>query len=323
MTEYLYSGWNLQKEGRYDEAMIEYEKASEAGHNGAKFHLNYMYFERQCCYDKIVDWNEISMNEQELLELKSCYSERDSEKEIQNSLGLLYEYIVHDHPRALSYYELSAKQGYGYAQNNMGHVYLDGIGVPKNYEKAYKWFLLAMSQGVGSAYNEIAVMFYSGTIAPEMTSDTRYDEVRKWLKLATQKRSTTAYHNLGHLYTTDSYSKRNYGKAIKYYNGSLTMGYTKSQQYIDFFKNLKITISKKLETYLQLNQNEGASYLFFCNFVSYITQILKFPSGFDIIWTDPIVKSDLKSCIMDYCITLNPEFQETTVDTWFTELYGE
>lgn len=323
MTNYLYSGWALQKEGRYDEAMIEYEKASEAGHNGAKFHLNCMYFERNCNHNKIVDWDKISMSAEEFSELKVCYLERDSEKEIQNSLGLLHEYIAHDYQRAFSYYELSATQGYSYAQNNMGHVYFEGIGVPNDYEKAYKWYLLAISQGIASAHNQIAVMFYLKLIAPEMSSEDRYNEARKWLKLSIEVPYTKGCFNLGQLYTDNSYSKRNYGKAIKYYNLSLKRGNVVAQRCLDFFKNLRVTITEKLDTYFQLNPWEGVSYLFFCNFISYLTKMLKLPSGFNVICTDPIVKPDLKACIVDYCTRLAPEFEETMVETWFSELYGD
>ncbi len=42
---------------------------------------------------------------------------------------------------------MAAEQGDAAAQYNLGTLYFNGQGVPKNYAEAEKWFRLAANQG--------------------------------------------------------------------------------------------------------------------------------------------------------------------------------
>ena len=71
-----------------------------------------------------------------------------------NALGFIYEVggfgVLKDPQRAVRFYRQAATSGDAKGQMNLGRMYLDGIGVPKDYIEAYKWFYLAFQTGHGT-----------------------------------------------------------------------------------------------------------------------------------------------------------------------------
>jgi TPR repeat protein len=51
-----------------------------------------------------------------------------------------------DKGEAIKWYKLSAQKGFSRAQYNLGVMYRDGDGVPRDYREAHKWFLQAAEQ---------------------------------------------------------------------------------------------------------------------------------------------------------------------------------
>ena len=52
------------------------------------------------------------------------------------------------------------------AQNNLGCMYHNGQGVPKDYQKAAQWFRLATTQGNAKAQFNLGGMYYKGKGLP-------------------------------------------------------------------------------------------------------------------------------------------------------------
>lgn len=64
----------------------------------------------------------------------------------QNGLGVLYRDglgVEKDAATAVTWFRISAQNGYAYAMFNLGLAYRDGSGVAKDDIEAYKWLLLA------------------------------------------------------------------------------------------------------------------------------------------------------------------------------------
>ncbi|HVH71682.1 MAG TPA: tetratricopeptide repeat protein [Candidatus Dormibacteraeota bacterium] len=81
-------------------------------------------------------------------------------------LGTMYRSpavsAIEENPaEAARWYRRAAQQGYAPAQNNLGILYDDGIGVPANNEQARKWYRLAAEQGDGSAAANLAYNYAS------------------------------------------------------------------------------------------------------------------------------------------------------------------
>lgn len=63
--------------------------------------------------------------------------------------------IQRSNANMLKWTRAAAKQGYPVAQNNLGAIYMDGIGVKIDYREAQKYFKLAADQGYLSAKNNL------------------------------------------------------------------------------------------------------------------------------------------------------------------------
>ncbi|MDC1042421.1 tetratricopeptide repeat protein [Amylibacter sp.] len=65
---------------------------------------------------------------------------------------------------ALAVFELIpiANQGHLEAQKALGYMFYAGLGVPVNYAKAHKWFLLAANQGNNFAQFTVGAMYDFG-----------------------------------------------------------------------------------------------------------------------------------------------------------------
>lgn len=67
-----------------------------------------------------------------------------------------------DYPQAAKLYHAAASQGFAAAQLNLGHLYNQGLGVTKNTERAFGWYMHA--DIAGSPWAE----YYMSQIAKEL-----------------------------------------------------------------------------------------------------------------------------------------------------------
>ena len=63
---------------------------------------------------------------------------------------------------AVSWYRIAADQGDADAQYNLGTMYRDGEGVPRDYAEALKWFRRAADQEHARAQYTLGVMYDVG-----------------------------------------------------------------------------------------------------------------------------------------------------------------
>ncbi|MFN7097798.1 MAG: tetratricopeptide repeat protein, partial [Gammaproteobacteria bacterium] len=87
--------------------------------------------------------------------------------EAQNYLGLMYRDSLGlkkpDYNKAIEWLTLAANSGSPNAQNNLGAMYGEGKGVPQNAEIAFGWYLKAALQYYALGMNNIGIKYYNGT----------------------------------------------------------------------------------------------------------------------------------------------------------------
>ncbi len=64
-----------------------------------------------------------------------------------------------DYDTALREFRLLAEQGHAEAQLYLGIMYSQGLGVPKDFVQAYRWYTLAADQGNGSTHRRSPIWF--------------------------------------------------------------------------------------------------------------------------------------------------------------------
>jgi TPR repeat protein len=88
----------------------------------------------------------------------------------QNNLGSIYREglgVPQDYAEAVNWYRLAAEQGYADAQNNLGVMYREGLGVPQDYAEAVNWYRLAAEQGYAGAQYNLGIMYENGEGVPQ------------------------------------------------------------------------------------------------------------------------------------------------------------
>lgn len=68
----------------------------------------------------------------------------------QNNLGILYRNgmgVPADNTESLKWFQRSAEQGNAFAEYNLGLAYEMGWGTPKDHREALKWYMLSAQQG--------------------------------------------------------------------------------------------------------------------------------------------------------------------------------
>jgi len=69
----------------------------------------------------------------------------------------------------VKWYRKAAEQGYAVGQSNLGFMYSNGYGVPKNDAEAIKWYRRAAKQGYAEAQYNLAIMYDQGMGVPKTT----------------------------------------------------------------------------------------------------------------------------------------------------------
>jgi uncharacterized protein len=99
------------------------------------------------------------------------------------SAGALSEgeraYARHDYVRAAPLLTIAAERGSPIAQTYIGHMYQEGIGVPRNYVAAAGWLQLAAEQGQPTAQFLLGLLFDKGLGVPQ-----DWVQAEVWLNLA-------------------------------------------------------------------------------------------------------------------------------------------
>ena len=99
-----------------------------------------------------------------------------------------------DYATALAGFQNYAEQGNATAQLNLGVMYANGEGVPKDDAEAVRWFRLAAEQGYAAAQLNLGVMYDNGRGVPE-------DDVTAyaWLNIAAEQGQSSANEGKEHV----------------------------------------------------------------------------------------------------------------------------
>lgn len=104
-------------------------------------------------------------------------------------------YSAGDYKKALKFWVPLADRGNAAAQYNVGIIYFDGKGVPRDVKKAFKWLRIASHQKHKKAQNKLAAMYASG-----IGIDQDYVKAFQWYQKAAGLGLAEAQFNLGEMY---------------------------------------------------------------------------------------------------------------------------
>jgi len=136
--------------------------------------------------------------------------------------GLMFdrgESVPRDYQEALRWYVLAAEAGQPDAMNNLGLMYALGHGVSQDLSEAVKWWIKAGNSGSITALTNVATAYYTG-----LGIQQSYPEAAKWFHLAADKGDADAMNMLGVMYAQGLGVTRNRRNAIKLFEQSAYLG---------------------------------------------------------------------------------------------------
>ena len=120
---------------------------------------------------------------------------------------------------AVKWYRKSAEQGNATAQNNLGAMYANGLGVAKDESEAVTWYRKAAEQGHSRAQNYLGWMYANGRGVAKDES-----EAVKWYRKSAEQGNATAQNNLGWMYANGRGVTKDESKAVELYQMSANQG---------------------------------------------------------------------------------------------------
>jgi TPR repeat protein len=88
-----------------------------------------------------------------------------------------------------------AEQGLASAQNNMGHMYEEGLGVAQDYAEAMRWYRLAANTELPEAQYNIGLLYYLGY---GVSANPR--EALRWFRIAAEQDLADAEYMIGRVF---------------------------------------------------------------------------------------------------------------------------
>jgi TPR repeat protein len=142
-------------------------------------------------------------------------------------LGLMYR-DGHGAPRngieAVKWLRKAADSGSIAAITNLGRIYELGQGVPQNYAEAVKWFRKAAERKSDWAMMTLGRMYESGRGVPQ-----NFPEAIRWFRTAADQGNAGAQNKLGIMYQQGRGVPQSYADARNWYRKAAEQGYAYAQ----------------------------------------------------------------------------------------------
>lgn len=169
-------GMYLFDRNQPNEALKWFERGVKAGDEASEYHLAEMY----------MDGLGVPQSMAQAIRLFSPSAERNTAVSIYK-IGDIYargdHTVARDYTKALQYLQRAAGLGFARAQNDIGYMLEQGMGLPKNLAEAVKWYRVAGEQGWGQSQVNLGRLYENGTGVPKDLKEAYY-----WYRLAGNSR---------------------------------------------------------------------------------------------------------------------------------------
>jgi TPR repeat protein len=150
----------------------------------------------------------------------------------QNYLGLLYDDglgVPRNDAQAVVWYRRAADQGNAAAQYNLGRLYDNGHGVPQDDAQAMAWYRKAADQGDARAQTSVGAAYESGRGVARDPA-----QAAEWYRKAADQDHPSAELYLGHMYTTGNGVAQDYRQALEWFRKAADHGSAAAEYYLGY-----------------------------------------------------------------------------------------
>ena len=140
----------------------------------------------------------------------------------RHDLGLMYVQgngVPKDPAKGAVLLEQSAATGLPKAQYHVGVLYEQGLGVPRNPQTAFRWYQRAADQGHVRAQHNLGTFYAEGKGTAR-----NYTEAARWFSRASQGGLAESHYSLGMIHELGLGVRKDDRKAASYYRSALAAG---------------------------------------------------------------------------------------------------
>jgi len=162
--------------GNFAEALKWYRRGVELNDESSRYHLAQMY----------LDGTGVPQNLAEAMRLYLPSAQKNTAVAIYY-IGQIYlrgdHTVPRDYAKAMQWYQRAAELGFARAQNDIGYMLEEGLGVKRDVAAAAKWYRLAAEQGWGKAQVNMGRLYEDGQGVQQDRKEAFY-----WYRLAADSR---------------------------------------------------------------------------------------------------------------------------------------
>ncbi len=144
------------------------------------------------------------------------------------AMGIRYQFgrgVPRDYRKAVRYYMVAANKGYPKAQHNLAYMYRKGFGVARDMKQAAKWYRKAAEQGDVFSQKSLGIMYQFGYGVPQDDL-----EAVKWYRKAAKQGNPKAQHNLAYMYKKGRGVSRDMELAFGWYLKAAEQGHRRAEK---------------------------------------------------------------------------------------------
>lgn len=159
----------------------------------------------------------------------------EGDADAQNSLGDMYYDgigVQQDYDEAARWFRKAAEQGHAQAQCNLGYLYIKGQGVPQNPKKSTEWYRRAAEQGNANAQCSMGYAYSNGYGVSKDKA-----EAVKWYRKSADQGNVLSQYNLGMMYKTGQGVKASKTEAVKWFMKAAEQGDEEAKARLDEMLN--------------------------------------------------------------------------------------
>ena len=117
-----------------------------------------------------------------------------------------------------------AEAGNAEAQNNVGYMYEEGLGVPQNYLLAMNWYRQAADNGLAEAQHNMGMLYHNGYGVA-----TNLGEAFRWFKMAAEQELAESEYMLGLAFENGEGTELDYAEAKRLLLSAARKNYVPAQ----------------------------------------------------------------------------------------------
>lgn len=171
--------------------------------------------------------NELNNSNYEVAAKRYAVLAEQGEAVAQTNLGWMYSQgkgVPKDINEAIKLFQLAADQDEPTAQNNLGLLHEKGEGVPQDYKLALEWYQKSALQGNALAGQSLGNLYFKGNGTPQ-----DYNQASKWYRMAADKGDILGQFQLGGMYFRGLGVQQDKHEAVKWYRLAASQGYSSAQ----------------------------------------------------------------------------------------------